>query len=104
MKNKLHYSRLALVDLEEIQNYVLADSCSLDITEKEIGNILDIVKKLETFPEIGMVLDELVPFKSDYRVLSVKKYLIFYRVDESDIYVDRILHSRRNYIRILFGR
>jgi len=104
MKNKLHYSRLALNDLEEIQNYILADSCSLYIAENEINNILDAVQKLETFSEIGIMLDELVPFKSDYRVLAAKKYLIFYRISENNIYIDRILHSRRNYMRILFGR
>ena len=30
-------------------------------------------------------------------------YLTFYRVYGSDVYVDRVLYGRRDYLRILFG-
>jgi len=103
MSNILHYSKLALLDLEEIQEYILAESCSLDIAENIVEKILSTAELLTDFSEIGSRLDSFVPFHSDYRVLTAQKYLIFYRVSDNKIYIDRILHSRRNYIRILFG-
>ena len=30
-------------------------------------------------------------------------YLTFYRVLDNDVYVDRVLYGRRDYLRILFG-
>ena len=30
-------------------------------------------------------------------------YLTFYRVNGNEVYVDRILYGRRDYLRILFG-
>lgn len=103
MKNNLHYSRLALRDLEEIHEYILEESCSSDIAGNVVDNILSTVKELEQFAEIGVRLDDFIRYHSDYRMLVAGNYLVFYRVDAGCIYIDRILHSRRNYIRILFG-
>jgi plasmid stabilization system protein ParE len=100
---KLQYSRLALLDLKEIEEYISEESLSSDVAENVVMNILDTVKKLESFPEIGTQIDKFVPFVSDYRMLVADNYLVFYRLEESNVYIDRIIHSRRNYIRILFG-
>lgn len=103
MSNILHYSKLALRDLDEIWEYVFIDSYSLDIAGNVINEILNTVEYLEDFAEMGTELDKLVPFQSDYRMLVAGTYLVFYRIVNSDIYIDRIIHSKRNYIRILFG-
>ena len=83
--------------------YVLEESCSSDIAGNVADNILNAVKKLEDFTELGVRLEEFAPFHSDYRMLVVDNYLVFYRVDDDEVFIDRILHSRRNYMRILFG-
>lgn len=41
--------------------------------------------------------------KSDYRFVISGNYISFYRVCENEVYVDHIVYSRRDYIRILFG-
>jgi len=41
---------------------------------------------------------------SDYRFLVTGSYLTFYRVYGSDIYVDRVLYGRRDYLRVLFDK
>ena len=41
--------------------------------------------------------------KSDYRFIVSGNYISFYHVYGKEIYVDRILYARRDYMRILFG-
>ena len=41
--------------------------------------------------------------ESDYRFLVSGNYLSFYRTYGNEVYVDRILYARRDYMRILFG-
>lgn len=41
-------------------------------------------------------------FETDYRYLVCDKYLAFYRCISGDIYIDRILYGRRDYLTILF--
>ena len=52
---------------------------------------------------IGTSLSSIADVESDYRFLVTGSYLTFYRVYGSDVYVDRVLYGRRDYLRILFG-
>jgi len=52
---------------------------------------------------IGTPLISVAEVDSDYRFLVSGKYMVFYRVTGKDIYVDRILYGRRDYLRILLG-
>jgi plasmid stabilization system protein ParE len=40
---------------------------------------------------------------NDYRYLVSGNYLIFYKIEDEYISVNRILYGRRDYLRILFG-
>lgn len=41
--------------------------------------------------------------ESDCRFLVSGNYLVFYRAYGKDVYIDRVLYGRREYMRILFG-
>ena len=41
--------------------------------------------------------------ESNYRFLVSGNYLSFYRTYGNEVYVDRILYARRDYMRVLFG-
>ena len=41
--------------------------------------------------------------KTDYYFLVVKNYLVFYRFLNNVVYIDRVLYSKREYLKILFG-
>ena len=47
-------------------------------------------------------LSSIADVESDYRFLVTGSYLTFYRVLDNDVYVDRVLYGRRDYLRILF--
>jgi plasmid stabilization system protein ParE len=98
---RLFYSPLARRDLDEIFEYI---SCELENPAAASGTvnaILDQTEKLEDFPFIGSIVQGL-PFAADtYRFLGVRNYLVFYRVSESEIFVDRILYAKREYRTLL---
>ena len=103
MKNKIHYAVEARRDLDDIWDYIVTDLCNASAAERVVNDILDVVEQLENFSEMGALLASIVNVDSDYRFIVSGNYLIFYRVSGIDVYVDRILYGRRDYLRILFG-
>ena len=103
MKNKIHYSAQAQRDLDEIWDYMVADLCNPKAAERMVTRILDAVDQLENFSGLGAPLSSVADTDADYRFLVTGSYLTFYRVHGNDVYVDRILYGRRDYLRILMG-
>ena len=103
MKNKIHYAVEARRDLDDIWDYIVTDLCNASAAERVVNDILDVAEQLESFSEMGALLASIANVDSDYRFLVSGNYLIFYRVSGMDVYVDRILYGRRDYLRILFG-
>ena len=65
------------------------------------GSIVDDVAPLEDFAELGPALSSLIEVKGDFRFLVTGSYLTFYRVSGAEVYIDRILYGRRDYLRDL---
>lgn len=103
MKNKIHYAVEARRDLDDIWDYIVTDLCNASAAARVVSDIMDAVDQLESFSEMGALLATIANIDSDYRFLVSGNYLIFYRVSGTDVYVDRILYGRRDYLRILFG-
>ncbi len=102
MKNSIHYSPKAQNDLDEIWEYISFELCNPQAAENTVNKIMDTVDKLESFSETGALLSSVIDIESDYRFLTCGNYMVFYRVNEQDVYIDRVLYGRRDYLRILF--
>ena len=102
-KNKIHYSAESRRDLDGIWDYIVSDLQNPSAAERIVDRIMDDVDRLESHAEIGAPLSSIADIESDYRFLVTGSYLTFYRVRDNDIYVDRVLYGRRDYLRILFG-
>ena len=97
----LFYSPLAKQDLDEIFDYIAYELENPSSATETVNAILDATESLEGFPFIGSPVKGL-PFCTDeYRFLSARNYLIFYRVTDSSIFIDRILYNRRDYLPLL---
>ena len=101
--NKLHISDDARQDLVEIKQYIAEDLDSPSAATHTVKGILKGISRLKEQSGIGAVLSSIVPVKSEYRFLVYGNYLTFYRVIGQDVYIDRILYGRRNYLAGLFG-
>lgn len=102
-KVKLHYSHKAQRDLDAIWDFYLDEYQNMDAAVKIIDSITDDIDQLANFPELGAPLSSIADVESNYRFLVTGNYLSFYRIDGTDISIDRILYGRRDYLSILIG-
>jgi len=99
---KLSLAPEARRDLKNIQDYISIEKESPKTALKVIEKILDRIEKLISFPDTGTLLSPKVNFPTNYRYARASGYLIFYRHENNQIFVDRIIHSKRNYITVMF--
>lgn len=102
MKNKIHYSPAARSDLDDIWDYIVSELQNRSAAERVIGRILDAVDRLQSFAELGTPLSSIADVGTDYRFLVSGNYMVFYRAQGSDVYIDRVLYGRSDYISVLF--
>ena len=97
----LCYSPLAQRDLDEIYDYLSIELRNPAAAAETVDAILSEAESLEAFPLVGSLVDGLSLTADEYRFLPVRNYLVFYRVTEAMVFVDRILHKRRDYLPLL---
>ncbi|MFU2181416.1 type II toxin-antitoxin system RelE/ParE family toxin [Streptococcus pluranimalium] len=108
---KILWSDKASLDLSDIFQGVLRVSFSENIARNKVSKILETIKVLETFPELGKtvkdnfngdwsILDELDA--KDVRTFPSEKYWIVYdcRLDDGVVELLRIIHQSRDMHRI----
>ena len=101
MSNKIHMAAQAQRDLDDIAEYILFDLSNPTAAMNIVEQIVKEIDELAKFPQMGAMLSSIAEVETNYRFLVIDQYLAFYRVMGSDIYVDRILYGRRDYLRIL---
>ena len=70
--------------------------------EQVADKIISAIERLRVFPEMGAPLHCDGQLKVQDRFLVSGSYMIFYEMIESDVYINRILYGRRDYLKILF--
>lgn len=99
--NQLHFSPSAQQDLLEIKRYIEEDLRNPTAAESAVQHILQSLHVLNQYAQAGTPLATLTAVNTDYRFITSGNYMSFYRIRQTDIYIDRILYSHRNYLRIL---
>ncbi len=96
---KVKFLPTAEDDLTEIIDYIKGDrpSAAVSLLERFQKNF----DSLKENPLIGKVVKEERLSFSGYRYLIIGSYLVFYIVEESVVEIHRIIHSARDYVRIL---
>ena len=101
--NSLHLSEEAQSDLAEIKEYISKELENPTAALSALSKITKGMRILQSHAFAGAPLSSIANVESDYRFLVSGKYLTFYRVSDNEVYVDRVLYGRRDYLRILFG-
>ena len=101
--NNLYLSEEAQNDLAEIKAYIEEELESPSAALTTVSKITKSLRVLRMYALAGASLSSIADVESDYRFIVSGNYLSFYRVRGNNIYVDRILYARRDYMRILFG-
>lgn len=103
MLRRIEYSPRALKDLDGIWDYIEKELCNPSAAQNTVEGIMDKIDILMSFPEAGAKLEFENGLNSGYRYVSFKNYIAFYRLESDDIvYIDRVVYSGRDYMRILF--
>lgn len=104
MKLRILYTQDAIDDLDSIFDYISKDKrrAAANLLEQIESSIL----KLADNPRMGTVLptNDLSLVEPGYRRIVVKPYLIFYRIDNGKLYISRVLHSRQDWMNLLFEK
>ena len=101
--NKLHLSPEAQEDLSEIKAYIAEDLENPQAALSTVTKITKTIRMLQDHALIGTPLSAVADVNSDYRYLVSGNYMVFYRVAGKDVFIDRVLYGRRDYLRILFA-
>ena len=89
---KIEWTEPALLDLENIRDYIRRDSeyYAARFAEK----IIEAVESLEKFPEMGRAVPEVE--EESIRELLLHNYRIIYRVEADRILVLTVIHGARD--------
>jgi len=68
-----------------------------------LAKITKTIHIIKDYALIGAPVCIVTCINSDCRYLVIENLLVFYPVVDKDVFVDRILYSRRDYLQILFS-
>lgn len=101
--NNVSYSPMAQNDLDEIWEYIALNLNAPDAAMNTVNGILDAVDRLKDHSKLGAPLYFEGGLFSGYRYVSYNEYLAFYRISGENVWVDRVIYGRRDYMKVLFG-
>lgn len=93
---KLKYLPLAHKDLREITVYI-ADILKAPKAAMDLIDEFDIsISRLQQFPYSCRVYQPMESLETEYRVMSIKNYMVFYLVTEHEVEIHRIVYAKMN--------
>jgi toxin ParE1/3/4 len=82
-------------ELEKIKHYVALDN--IKMAKTVVANILNDLERLETFPESGKSLANLIGRETKYRYIATYDYATLYFVDKDVVIISTIIHFSRDF-------
>jgi len=100
---QLEYLPIARQDMVEIVKYISQELCNPSAAENLAAEMIDAAENLRSFPYSNVAHFTPKPLKQEYRRLIVKKYVLFYWVNEMEkkIVIARVLYARRDFDNLL---
>ena len=102
MPVEVMFTPCAVKDISDAVDYIADTLCDPSAAERQVTAIIDKAALLAKFPEMGSLIETQTGFPTEYRRLLCGNYSVFYRFGGSTVRVIRVLHNRRDYIKILF--
>lgn len=98
---KALFSPQSVADLDEIWKYIANELKNPTAADDIVTGITDAVEGLENFPQMGARLKMPYGWQTSYRYVIYKNYMAFYRFENNNVYVDRVLFGRTDYLKQL---
>ncbi len=100
-KYNIEYSMEAKQDLIDIKRYIKYNLQEPNTAQKLITNIKNEIDSLKDNPEMYSVIDDDIIKRFKIRKLVVDNYIVFYRINDENIQIVRVMYGRRNWITLL---
>jgi addiction module RelE/StbE family toxin len=100
--HNLYISPEAQNDLQDIKAYITEQLDNPQAALRIVTQSSTQIRQLTQFPKIGRPLSAIMHIETSYRFLVCGNYLVFYRHEQTCVFVDRILYGKRDYMKILF--
>ena len=98
---KIRYLPIAQKDLQDIVLYFLDNLKSPQAAINFIETFNESVSRLKKHPYAYKLYQPQDPIESEYRLLPVKNYLVFYIVIENIVEIHRIIYAKMNIEKII---
>ncbi len=100
-KYNIEYSMESKKDLVEIKRYIKYNLQEANTAQKLITKIKEEIDGLKDNPEMYSIIDDDIIKRFEIRKLVVDNYIIFYRINDENIQIVRVMYGRRNWITLL---
>lgn len=100
---KVELTPQAIEDLKEVKFYIESVKQNPIAANNTVLKIIHEYENLAEMPELGIPVQRYVNFPTDYRFVLANNYSIFYRIENDIIKIIRIIYSKRDFIKIIFG-
>lgn len=98
---KINVSPVALNDIVEIKKYIVDEFNNIEASNKTFNDIFNQIECLKDFPLLGLKISNLIKIDLNYRYFIIKNFIVFYRFENDEVFILRILNSKSDYLNIL---
>jgi toxin ParE1/3/4 len=96
MRYRVHLSDDAERDIEDVHRYV-ASQDGLSRADLLLAALVDVCRKLESFPKRGHLVRELEAIGVEgFREIHFKPYRVFYEIEANRVTIHAVLDGRRD--------
>ena len=100
-KYNIEYSMESKQDLIDIKRYIKYNLQEPNTAQKLITKIKREIDSLKDNPEMYSIIDDDIIKRFKIRKLIVDNYIVFYRINDENIQIVRVMYGRRNWITLL---
>ncbi len=95
---ELRINPLVVTDLKDIRNFIAEDNALKAV--ETINEIYGKFENIQLFPNIGADLSQRVSFRTDYKYVVWKDYVIIYKVGKIFVEIYRVVNRYQDITRI----
>ena len=100
-KYNIEYSMESKQDLIDIKRYIKYNLQEPNTAQKLITKIKKEIDSLKDNPEMYSIIDDDIIKRFKIRKLVIDNYIVFYRINDENIQIVRVMYGRRNWITLL---
>lgn len=101
MKYRIEILPAAWEDLKRIEDYYIIQF-DVDTAIKVSDHILDVIERLEDFPDSGSLTPDQWLNDMGYRMVICKKHIAIYRIIDETVYVYHIADTQTDYTKLFY--